>query len=360
MIMSYIKYELKKRNLPDLLTFADGTVVTKDNVDKRREEILDILQKHAYGYMPPKPDFVKGEVTYFNDKSAAAGFGIWKIVDITFAIGGKEFTFPASIMFPKGVENPPLVVFSYFGENGFREYIPAEQLINSGVALAAFCYSDVTSDNSDYADGMAAIIGERKEDSDTGKIAMWAYAESRLLDYVLENENVNTEKIAVAGHSRLGKTALVAGAFDERFKYVYSNSSGCAGAALARGNTGERIKYITDNAGQWFCKKYAAYGEKEETMPFDQHFLLAAIAPRKVYVASSQDDAWADPKSEHLSCCCASEMYEAYGIPGFVCEDRVPQPGDKFHEGNIAYHMREGFHFFSMKDWDMFLEYLLK
>lgn len=358
--MSYIKNELNKRNLPELLKFADGTAVTKDNIGKRRAEILDILQKEVYGYMPPVPDFVKGEVAYFNDKSAAAGFGIWKIVDITFAINGKSFTFPTSIMMPKGVENPPLVVFSYFGENGFREYIPAEQIINSGVALAAFCYNDVTSDNADYADGMAALIGERKADSDTAKIAMWAYAESRVLDYVLKTESVNTEKIAVAGHSRLGKTALVAGAFDERFTYVYSNSSGCAGAALARGNTGERTKYITDLAGQWFCKKYATYGEKEEEMPFDQHFLLAAIAPRKAYVASSQDDFWADPTSEHLCCCAASKMYEAYGIPGFVCEDIHPQPGDTFHDGNIAYHMRAGFHFFSMKDWSTFLEYFLK
>ena len=86
--------------------------------------------------MPPAPDYVNGEVTYFNDKSAAAGFGIWKIVDITFATNGKSFTFPTTIMLPKGVENPPLVVFSYFGENGFREYIPAEQLIDSGVAFA--------------------------------------------------------------------------------------------------------------------------------------------------------------------------------------------------------------------------------
>lgn len=360
MIMSYIKSELAKRNLPDLLTFSDGTAVTKENMGKRRKEILDILQKHAYGYMPPAPDYVKGEVTYFNDKSAAAGFGIWKTIKLTFAIKDKSFTFPTDIIFPKGVEKPPLVVLSYFGSGPFREFIPVEFLISKGVALAAVCYNDVTSDNADFSDGMAALFGERKGDADIGKIAMWAYAESRILDYVLATENVDTEKIAVAGHSRLGKTALVAGAFDERFKYVFSNSSGCAGAAIARSNTGERPHYITAHSDQWFCKKYATYSEKEEEMPFDQHFLLAAIAPRKVYVASSQDDAWADPKSEHLCCCAASEMYGVYDIPGFICEDRAPQPGDKFHEGNIAYHMRPGFHFFSMKDWDMFIEYLLK
>ncbi|MBR2471322.1 MAG: hypothetical protein IKB55_01425 [Clostridia bacterium] len=358
--MSYIKNEINKRHIPSVLKFVNGTAVTKENVAERRAEILDILQKHIYGNMPPAPDFVKGEVAYINDKSCAAGFGIQKIVNITFAINGKSFTFPVNLIFPKDVEKPPLCVLSYFGENAFREYIPVEQLINKGVALAAFCYNDVTSDNADYSDGMAALIGERKAECDTGKIAMWAYAESRVLDYILEHETVDTEKIAVTGHSRLGKTALVAGAFDERFTYVFSNSSGCAGAALARGNTGERTHYITQHADQWFCKKYATYGEKEEEMPFDQHFLLAAIAPRKVYVASSKDDFWADPTSEHLSCCAASEMYDAYGIPGFVCEDRAPEPGDKFHEGNIGYHMRPGFHFFSMKDWDMFLEYFLK
>src|SRR5690606_24717348 len=137
--------------------------------------------------------------------------------------------------------------------------------------------------------------------------------------------------------SRLGKTALLAGATDERFTCVIANNSGCSGAAITRNKQGEKISDIYTNFPHWFCKNYEKYMHNEFALPFDQHFLLAAIAPRNVYVSSAVEDLWADPDSEYLSCVAASEVYEKLGIKGFIHPPRFPQVGDVFQDGKIGY-----------------------
>ena len=204
--------------------------------------------------------------------------------------------------------------------------------------------------------GVLAKVGY----NDTGKIVMWAYAAMRTLDYILETEDTDRSNIAVAGHSRLGKTALVAGAFDERFICAYSNNSGCSGAAITRGKAGEQVAVITKAFPFWFCKKYRDYADRHDALPFDQHFLVSAIAPRQVYIASAAEDTWADPESEYLCCAASSEYWKLYGKTGFVGEDRAPIVGDIFHDGSIGYHLRSGEHYFSREDWNKFLNYFLK
>ena len=86
-------------------------------------------------------------------------------------------------------------------------------------------------------------------------------------------------------------------------------------------------------------------------MPFDQHYLIASIAPRLAYVASAWEDTWADPASELLSCVAATPAYEALGLTGMVCEDRLPVIGDEYHDGHIGYHLRAGLHYFGREDW---------
>ena len=111
---------------------------------------------------------------------------------------------------------------------------------------------------------------------------------------------------------------------------------------------------------QWFAPNYRKYIDREETMPYDQHFLVAASAPRRVYVASALGDTWSDPETEYLSCCAAGEVYRRLGLPGFLHPDRGPVPGDVFSEGYVAYHMRPGEHFFSREDWNLYCRYLQK
>ena len=162
----------------------------------------------------------------------------------------------------------------------------------------------------------------------------------------------------MAGHSRLGKTALLAGALDDRFYCAYSNDSGCSGAALSRQKEGEKIKDIVGQFPYWFCERYADYVDREDELPFDQHALLAANAPHYVYVASASEDLWAYPKNEYLACVAVSEYFESLGLAGFVHPDRLAEVGDCFHEGTVGYHLRKGGHFLRPEDWHLFLTFL--
>jgi len=241
-------------------------------------------------------------------------------------------------------------------------YYPAEEICDNGFAVLTVCYKDVTSDNGDFDDGAAgaAFGGRERGDADGGKIALWAWAASRVMDYAETLPQLDPARAFVAGHSRLGKTALLAGALDPRFACAVSNDSGCSGAAVSRGKQGETVKDICTRFPYWFCNNYQKYMENESALPFDQHFLVAAMAPRKVYVASAAEDLWADPASEYLACAAADEVYKKLGMTGFVRPDRLPEPGDKFHDGDIGYHLRSGQHYFSREDWLYIMEYVRK
>ncbi len=329
---------MKVRRLPDF---------------KLKEEMLGLLLKEEYGYMPPEPDSVIFKETNNYIPKFCAGKAISKKVDITCKISDKEFTFPCYVAIPNKEGRHPFFVCINFRDCVPDRYIPTEEIIDNGFAVISFSYGDITSDDGDFTNGLAGVLyenGERQE-SDAGKIAMWAWAAQRVMDYAQTLNCLDFGRSIVCGHSRLGKTALLAAATDERFKFAYSNNSGCSGAAITRGKDGETIEKICKTFPHWFCENYKKYVNDEYNMPFDQHYLLASIAPRYVYVASADEDKWADPVSEMLNCCAVSEEYEKYGKKGFVCEDRLPQIGDEFHEGCVGYHLRSGLHYFSREDW---------
>ena len=235
--------------------------------------------------------------------------------------------------------------------------MPSEELVDNGFAVFSFCYNDVTMDNSDFTDGLAGVLfenGQRKP-NDPGKIAMWAWAAHRVMDYAQTLGDVlELDCGIVCGHSRLGKTALLTGATDERFKFAYSNDSGCSGAAVTRQKGGETVEKICNKFSYWFCENYLKYINKEDSMPFDQHYLLSSIAPRFACVGSASEDLWADPVSEMLNCVASSSAFKN----GFVYEDRLPEIGDRFFRGDIGYHLRKGLHYFSREDWLRLIEFV--
>jgi len=187
---------------------------------------------------------------------------------------------------------------------------------------------------------------------------MWAWAAQRVLDYALTLESLDAKRCAVCGHPRLGKTALLAAATDERFAFCYSNDSGCSGAALSRGKNGETKERICHVFPFWFCEDYCAAPADPAELPFDQHYLVASIAPRFVLVGSAEDDGWADPVSEFLSAAAASEAYEAMGLTGLVCEDVLPAHDAFLPEGHIGYHIRPGSHYFGRTDWNRLMQFM--
>lgn len=352
--------ELKKRELPDVMTLENGQIV--DSIilwQRRRAEIIELLSREIYGFSPPPPKKVTSAMQQ-SDDTAFAGKAVHSVIDLGFSTPKGEFSFPVNLIIPKSSSPVPLFLHITFRPDIPDKYFPIEEIIDDGYATASFCYTDVVPDtDDDFVEGMAGMFSNGKHAPDEwGKISMWAWAASRVMDYLQTRDDIAKERIAVIGHSRLGKTALWCAAQDERFFMGISNDSGCSGAALSRGSKGEQIKDIVYNFKYWFCENYQKYVGNEEGLPFDQHFLLSAIAPRFVYVSSAQDDNWADPQSEFLSCVASSTVYGLFGLKGLVTLDEYPKPGTVLHKGRLGYHMREGTHFLSRYDWQRFMEYI--
>ena len=336
---------LRKRNLPEL---------------QKRDDMLRILQEEEYGYIPPKPDYMTWDIKEDVVKRFCANKASYSQVTLHCEINGEIFSFPFACVIPKAEGKHPFFIHINFRPDVPDRYMPTEELVDNGFAVLSFCYQDVTKDNDDMTDGLAGILypeGKRKP-TDAGKIAMWAWAAQRVMDYAQTVENLDLNCAIVCGHSRLGKTALLAAATDERFLCGYSNDSGCSGAAITRGKVGETVEDICKRFPYWFCENYLKYIGKESEMPFDQHFLIASIAPRLVCVGSAVEDRWADPNSEMLACIAASPAYKQYGMDGFEYEKHELKVGDVYHDGHIGYHMRGGTHYFSREDWLQLIHFI--
>lgn len=337
---------------------------TKGSWEERRKEIIEILCREEYGFMPREHDGLSWEVVEENNSFCAGRVNLKKVM-LTASFGEDTFSFPVYAAIPKKEGKHPFFVHINFRDNVPDQYLPVEEVCDRGYAVLMFCYKDVAADDRDEnvtSDPLPEILfkGIEKQPDHAGKIRMWAWAASRVMDYAMTIEELDKERAAVIGHSRLGKTALVTGMLDERFKLVISNDSGCSGAAVSRKKAGETIEKITNVFPYWFCENYKKYVGKEEEQPFDQHWLVAASAPRHVYVASAELDWWADPASEFLSCYAADEVYRKLGLTGLVCENRLPSAPEKFHEGMIGYHVRTGEHYLSREDWNLYMDYMEK
>ena len=343
-----IENMLEARKLPHLLMGRDGKMITdRAQWPARRQEIMDLLAGEVYGCTPPTPAEIHAAVE--EEQRAFGGKAMQRRIRISFDTPGGVYSFPYTLLTPRDAQKAPAFVSVNFKPDIPHAYLPAEEIIDRGFALAALYYQDVTSDNAQM-DGIAAMYLV-DENCGWGKIGMWAFAASRVMDDLQHRPEIDEKRVCITGHSRLGKTALWCGAQDERFSMVISNASGCSGAALARGNKGERVKNITDVFPFWFCGNYRKWADKEAEMPFDQHMLLALTAPRKLYVSSADEDAWADPENEFLSCVAAGPAWKLLGGSGFITENEMPGTDMPLHQGDIGHHIRKGTHFYSRTDW---------
>lgn len=228
---------------------------------------------------------------------------------------------------------------------------PVPMMMERGHAVSGFYATEAHPDDGSFAEGLATIFGtskERKED-EWGVLAVWSFAASCVLDYLLALPEIDGNAIGVTGHSRCGKAALWAGVSDQRFAWVMPNNSGCCGAAQLRGKHGENMASINLLMPYWFAPGFGKYVGKLNELPFDQHTVLALVAPRLLHVASGSTDFWADPAGEHHSTVLASEIYECYGNPQMP--EAFPGVNTPVEAGAVGYHLRQGPHLLTEYDW---------
>ncbi len=328
---------------------------------KEKAELVEVLLREEYGYLPPAPANMRVEREVMDARFCAGKAPLEKLLFTCDAPLG-EFTFPVYGVCPKddGVKRPAFIHIN-FSDLIPSKGQPTEEIIDRGFAVYTVYYKDVSSDDGDFTNGLAGKVYKngKRPPNGCGKIGLWAWAAMRVMDYLQTLPQLDHDKISVIGHSRLGKTALLAGALDERFYCAFSNNSGCSGAALARGNDGETVDKICNKFPFWFCENYYKYRDNEDAMPFDQHYLLAANYPHRVYVASAEADLWACPKNEFAAAEAADGFFTARGKVGLGATE-MPPVGTRLHEGHIGYHYRAGTHYLSREDWNADIDYLLR
>jgi hypothetical protein len=357
-------------HLPDPLLPLSGEPVTSAAAwqTKRRPEVLELFRKHIYGRAPiGRPADLKFEI-FDSAADAMGGKATRKQVKISYHGPGGAGAINLVLFTPNGATKPApcfLLICNRPAAANIdptREvkspFWPAEEIVGRGYAAAAFFNGDVVPDKHDgFKSGVFAIYDPAPRPPDAwGAIAAWAWGASRALDYLVTDPAIDGKSVAVVGHSRGGKTALWAGAEDERFAMVVSNDSGCTGAALARGKTGERIRDINRGFPHWFNENYKGYDGREEELPVDQHMLAALIAPRLLYIASASEDSWADPKSEFLAGVHASPVFRLFGLEG-LSSAVMPAAEKPIHDGHLGYHLRPGKHNLTEYDWNCFMDF---
>ena len=387
---NYDESKIPPYTLPQLLTRKDGSQVTsaREWRDSRRGEILELFEDHVYGHTPERR-IEMGSSVVERSPDALGGTARRKQVRISFSSdAGASSSMDLLLYLPKAAAGPvPVFLGLNFGGNYTIHSDPAipvtkswmrnradhdnradperrgagasrwavEEILSRGYGLATIYYGDIDPDYDDgFKNGVHALFPEG-QDGDFSSISAWSWGLSRALDYLEEDPDVDGAKVALLGHSRLGKTALWAGARDQRFALVISNNSGCGGAALSRRRFGETVKRINDSFPHWFSDNFVAYNGNEDELPVDQHMLLALIAPRPLYVASASEDLWADPRGEFLSAMHAGEVYELLGKEGLGVSE-PPPVGDAVMT-DIGYHKREGKHDVTLEDWRRYLDF---
>ena len=243
----------------------------------------------------------------------------------------------------------------------FRNNWPIGELLERGYAFVVVYQQDLVSHNEvSFNKGIHPLFYKEGQSfplaNEWGVISAVAWGAMKALDYLETDDRIDHNRVALMGHSKMGKAALWTGAQDERFALVISAQSGCAGAALWRRRSGETLEKMVTRFPYWLSRNAWKFVNQEDDLPVDQHMLLALIAPRPVYVASATEDGWADPRGEYLSAYHASPVYELLGKRGLT-SPASPEAGVPMAEGEIGYHIREGGHSVELYDWRRFMDF---
>lgn len=382
--------------MPNPTVMLDGTKIAtqKDWEAKRRPELKELFQHYMYGKYPAKPGKVTAKVL-FEDAKAFGGKGTLREIEITF--GPPEWpkvylllavptgkTPAPCYLGPNFQGNHCLVAdervritpdWCYPGTPGVKnnkasaegrgkvlDVWPFEQILDRGYAVATFYVGDIQPDRPAVREGMRATIpsprGEGGAEDETATVMWWAWGVHRVVDYIVANKEIDAKRLAVVGHSRLGKTALLAGALDDRLAVVIPHQSGCGGAgpSRSRNDKAESVKRINISFPHWFSTSFKAFNDDTAKLPFDQNCLVAICGPRPVLLTNAEDDQWANPSGQFDVLQAAAPAYELYDLAKPVVAARMPETG-KLSDNRLGYFIRTGKHSMNPDDWKVFLDF---
>jgi len=338
--------KVNKGELPDLFRKPDGSrVETTRQWPQRAEAWRALVLDMEYGGLPPRPDAVEIETLCHSEVQRwPAAPRLWSY-RIHCRGGERPFAFCARVLFPQGPGPFPAIIHG----DGCWWYVSediAQSVIKAGCALVMFNRTELAEDL-----GYQGVPDPRKRSGglydvypgrDFGALSAWAWGYHRCVDLLRQQPFIRPDRIAVSGHSRGGKTVLVAAAADERITLVNDNASCAGGSATFRyvGDGGETLD-ILNSFPSWFGPGLRPYLGREEDIPFDQHCLLAAIAPRPLLLTYALDDRWSNPEGMVQSAWAAGEVYRFLGVPD-----------------HLAFHLREGGHSHRKDDWDVLLDFI--
>lgn len=380
---------------PDpLVSFSGKKVTTAEQWrNERRPELKALFEQYMYGRVPPAPGKVEGVILH-EDKNAFDGRATLREVELRFDIFGKTNPLPIRLllcipnnrpgpapvfvgtnfqgnhcltddtniripdvwMYPRyvGVENNKA---SAKGRGSAKDVWPLELAARRGYAIATFYNGDIQPDRANVQEGFRDIQPRPNAPEETATIMAWAWGISRAVDYLSQHPDLDPKRIAVVGHSRLGKTALVAAAFDDRIALAIPNQAGCGGTAPSRHNDpkAEGVKRINTSFPHWFNGHFKAFNEATEKIPFDQHCLAALCAPRPVLYTNAAEDLWANPSGQFRMLQLATPVYELLGVEGMKAKEMPPL--GTLVDSRLGYFIREGKHAMTTPDWMQYLAF---
>ncbi len=354
--------------LPDPLITLNNRPVknVKSWEQTRRPEILRLFENLVYGQMPKTFDRIS-YTPVRESRSAMNGHAILKETRVMVYHHGDSVSIDVTLFIPKAAKGA-VPVFLLINNRPKKNtdadrkeksaFWPAEMVIDSGYAVAAFHVSDLAPDDKiKYPEGALRLYPEMLQQPNGMKaIGSWAWGASRVMDYFEQEPLVNAKQVVLVGHSRGGKTSLWAAAQDQRFAICVSNCSGNTGAALSRRQFGERISRINTVFPHWFCNNYKQYNDKENDLPVDQHMLISLIAPRPVYATNATKDLWADPTGTFLAMKNAEKVYALYRKSSQL-PAAPPAVNEAVVNSTLGYHNREGEHDMTEFDWRQFIRF---
>ena len=296
------------RELPDPFLMSNAKVVkSRADWERRRAEIRQMLLEYEYGTVPD--DAGQTEATEAVPAQTLASHATIHELKLTMGPGGKVST-PLVLTVPPGPGPFPVIVTGDLTWGRVKPQIVVS-VTERGYMLAEFDRTQIAPDANDRSHGVYPLY----PDQTWGALAAWAWGYGRVIDYLLTRDEVDRTKIAVTGHSRGGKAALLAGALDERVTLTAPNGSGCGGAGCYRIQwpMSEDLNAITTHFPYWFAPDFNRFVGAVNQLPFDQHELKALVAPRALLSTDSLDDLWANPIGTQISYLASKEVYAFLG-----------------------------------------------